>query len=1140
VLAGPGASWRNALVAISTALDDGTPSRRFVRNLALSLSGGAILAVVGATAAQAQDNGAGTASDGAGAARSGNATAVGNRSGSDTSQTAASGAGGSVQVTTQTAGIANVGVAVADTGGNTAIGNSSTNTATGEQTSLDALGGATSSGTVGNASNGSAFVSTGDASAVGNQSNTTLDQSANGSLGGILVVNQVGGVVNAGVALAQSGGNDATGNSSTNEAGVLQTADTTQGLASNSGSARNQSDGLATIWTGTASAVGNDSDTKVTQSSTGDAGGDGPGGLVLVPQAGVVVNAGLAVASSGDNEATGNSSTNTAHVEQSALVGVDNLGGQDIDALGILASNSGEAATDSDGTAEIATGAAHASGNESRTTLSQTSETGVDGLGLVMQPQVAAVGNVGVGAASTGDNTATGNEASSEVFAGQTAQLASDNGLLAPAGFATFTAAAGIASNSASATAATDGSAAVHTGAASATGSHSETDLAQDADGQVDGLGVVLQTQAAAVANAGLATATTGDNDAVGNTSQTFVGLDQLAEQDSGNLTDPTLTVIGIATASNAGELDAASDGTAEIGTGAATSVGSTSATELWQTDHGHAPGLVVDTQLAPVANLGVAAANTGRNRATGNAADLDNPAGEGGISNQVFVSQRAQILSRNDDGAPTQELLVVGPSTAANQASATTATDGTARIATGEAEARGNVSRTAVAQDPHSTVSGLGGAIGTQVAGVVNAGAAAADSGDNEATGQETEDSNLLDQTARVGSFNTGAGGTDFTVVGPATASNSADVGVAADGTARIGTGRAVATGNASSTDLSQDQHDEVDGHGLVIGTQVAGVANVGVAVANSGSNTATGNESVNRVLDSINPDNFTGAAIQSAGVNSTTDDPAETTLLGGATASSSASAHETSDGEACVCTGDAVASGNVSSTTLDQDLDLSTGSGLVVLTEAGEVLNAGLGVANTGINEATGNSSSNTVDATQDVNIDDALLEPLDGPQVASNGFDAADTSAGSGKVGTGDATATGNLSTTSFGQAATADGPLALSTLTGGTANVGAGIANAGLNSATGNDSTNLAELAQTADGSGLVANQGRIANDSDGTGIVGDPDCAPAPEAPSGPAAPSLPRTGGPIEVEAAIGLLLLLAGLGARRRARQVL
>jgi LPXTG-motif cell wall-anchored protein len=241
-------------------------------------------------------------------------------------------------------------------------------------------------------------------------------------------------------------------------------------------------------------------------------------------------------------------------------------------------------------------------------------------------------------------------------------------------------------------------------------------------------------------------------------------------------------------------------------------------------------------------------------------------------------------------------------------------------------------------------------------------------------------------------------------------------------------------------------------------------------------------------------------------------------------------------------VCTGNAVASGNVSTTNLVQDLDTSTGSGLVVLTQAGGVLNAGVGLANSGLNLAIGNISDNAADATQTSTINDAL-DPNDvvGPQVAHNGGGANNASDGAGLVGSGNAKATGNQSTTNFVQAADVDSDLAIATIAGGTTNTGLGLANSGLNLGIGNASTNRAHLIQNADGAGIVSNDGTADNNSDGTAKIGDPNCdvpgesTPTTPVPGTPGAASLPKTGGELEAEALVGMLLLLAGFGLRRK-----
>jgi hypothetical protein len=157
--------------------------------------------------------------------------------------------------------------------------------------------------------------------------------------------------------------------------------------------------------------------------------------------------------------------------------------------------------------------------------------------------------------------------------------------------------------------------------------------------------------------------------------------------------------------------------------------------------------------------------------------------------------------------------------------------------------------------------------------------------------------------------------------------------------------------------------------------------------------------------------------------------------------------------------------------------------------------------------------------------------------GPQTASTSLGGGNTSDGTAKIGTGRATAIGNDSTTTFVQAAALDSDFAVTALTGVTANAGLAQALTGDNAATGNDSVNDADLFQSAEGAGLAANSGEYRNASDGTAQIGDPDCAPAEEGPGQPGAPGLPKTGGPLEVEAAIGLMLLLLGFGLTRRSR---
>jgi hypothetical protein len=1438
-----------------TGIVDHPASGRFVRNVALSLSGGALLTLLGAGAAHAQD--ASTQSAGLGATGTGDATALGNHSGSTTTQGGTiSGAQGSVQVITQTGGINNNGVAVANTGGNTATGNSSTNSANALQNGQGGAGAAVNNGQAANGSNGIAFVTTGNASAVGNESSTTLTQttSARGALGGILVLTQDSTVTNSGRAFAGTGGNDATGNDSSNDAGLDQGFLIGMGLGSNSGKATNDSDGRATIATGNASAMGNVSESSVTQSSNGAAGGDdGAGGLILIPQTAEITNRGRARATTGGNDATGNESTNgvdvfqrvgdpdniiiffandpglasnsaeaanwssgtadiatgdagavgnqsSSSIRQSAesdltehggltllpqAARIDNLGrarantggneaignesqnaplaapgGADVDQIqGVITipdfpgffsgtldsgvgSNTAQAANNSDGRATVTTGDAVAAGNRSTSDLSQTSTANASTTNIY--PQVASITNAGSAFAGTGANEAFGNDSTSNAYMAQNSALPStgfDRGVVSNAARSSSTSdgAASITTGSASAvgnesgtalsqvidpiglvlpvqaaavvnagnataltgantatgnssfnnssleqdtflfsqdtftptinvglgidanqgqsTNTSDGTASIATGSAAAVGNESNTTLAQQSTGTVEGLGLVVNTQAAAVLNAGTARATTGGNRATGNRSDNETpnpstdASTQLAGIGSfnSNLESPITVNTPLATVANSGTAENASDGTATIETGSARATGTRSATRVGQSESGTVSGIgaIINTQAAGVVNAGAADANTGGNRATGNRSinyaefDQDAEVGDGNVGVQNVVINAVPTI------------------TASNSATASNASDGTADIDTGSADALGNASTTDVSQDPGNTVSGLGLVVSTQVAGVANLGAGTANTGLNRATGNasrnlsEPNDAGAeLDQTALIEDGNRG-GDVIITAFGPMTAANQGLVGNASDGTARIRTGGAQAQGNVSTTSITQAQEGSISDLGVVIDTQVAGVANVGVAAANSGGNRAIGNISANLADESGADGEFasiatfetggpltltsfgpmtannagtltnssdgtaqigTGSATASGNVSSTdisqhqvsaaTDgidvgtqvagvanvglgvansganraignasgfiDPATLTfgggtpntatsqhtaalltstpaptdpviVLGPATAANEAETSNSSDGEACVCTGDAVASGNISSTTLTQELDTSVGAGAVVLTEAAGVLNAGVGVANSGLNRALGNVSQNLADSGQNATANSGLAAGgVVGPQTVHNGGGATNASDGTGKVGTGKATATGNKSTTTFVQAAAVDSDLAVATIAGGTTNTGLGLANSGRNLGVGNASVNVARLDQAADGAGLVSNQGTASNESDGQGLVGNPDCLVpgVPGAPKGPTTPgvsSLPKTGAPLEVEAAVGLMLLLAGFGLRRR-----
>jgi hypothetical protein len=302
-------------------------------------------------------------------------------------------------------------------------------------------------------------------------------------------------------------------------------------------------------------------------------------------------------------------------------------------------------------------------------------------------------------------------------------------------------------------------------------------------------------------------------------------------------------------------------------------------------------------------------------------------------------------------------------------------------------------------------------------------------------------------------------------------------------------------------------------------VGPQIGLIANVGVGVANSGINAAVGNLS-NSVATASQASQF-GNVVPS-------------TVNGPLTVGNQGVATNSSDGDACVCTGSATATGNVSTSTLSQDLVIGVDDGLSVVPMDGVILNAGFGLANSGVNLALGNISTNSATAGQVTTLAVGAPDSL-GPQTFVNGGGAENASAGAGKVGTGNAKADGNIASSELAQGVTVDGAGAFALVNGGIGNVGAGIANAGVNAGIGNASTNTATLEQGAEGMGTVANQGLASNRSEGVGGVGDPNCdVPGETTPGTPGQATLPKTGGPLEVEAAVGLLLLLAGFSVRR------
>jgi hypothetical protein len=334
-----------------------------------------------------------------------------------------------IQIGGQSAGVTNSGSASANTGGNTAIGNNSSNTLTvggsGGLVNVPVdLGGSTNT-----SSESTAAITTGPANAVGNSSGTGVGQSnASGNQVNSFLAgqNQSSGVTNSGSASANTGGNTAIGNNSTNIASLPSTSGGLAGVGVTLGGSVNNSTGSATINTGAANAVGNDSATNVGQASLqggggpggGGPGGGGPGGgrpgvaaVGGIGGAGVgtapcssgrfapfqevgVRNQGQANANTGDNTAIGNNSANTADLAGGS--GQTVSGGL----LGVGISIGGPV-NNSSGSAVINTGPANAVGNFSDTTIGQTQSTCPQVLTVAGRPGVIVPAGVPVARAGT-------------------------------------------------------------------------------------------------------------------------------------------------------------------------------------------------------------------------------------------------------------------------------------------------------------------------------------------------------------------------------------------------------------------------------------------------------------------------------------------------------------------------------------------------------------------------------------------------------------------------------------------------------------------------------------------------------------------------------------------------------------------
>ena len=608
---------------------------------------------------------------------------------------------------------------------------------------------------------------------MGNAATTSISQSTNADgFNGIALISQNFDSVNSGIAEAISGDNVASGNESINVARSRQGAFTSGTVGANTANSTNDSDGLAIILTGDASATGNTAQTAGSQIANAKP-GPTPG-IALIDQTADVRSFGNARAVSGGNTAFGNASTNLA----SAVQGTASARGPPLPA----AVNLSNVTNSSNGTAQIDTGTATATGNEANTSITQEDEA-PDTLPNVVESE-ASVSNRGIGFAGSGGNFAVGNASTNTALASQGAAGGSVAANLAEAlsrsnGTATITtgwsdalgnkattvtddgtvvnrgiaravsganraignfsgntaenvqraSAARIATNLASGRNKSDGTATITTGSASALGN----------DAMTEGAGTVI--------NRGVADAISGNNSATGNGSSNTAFNGQLA--------------VG-SFATNLASAENHSSGTALVDTGAADATGNRAVTVVSQDDEGDDDLFVHIEQDVTVINRGFATAVSGNNSATGNAS-----------SNTAETVQRA-----------------FGFRFAVNSANTVSNSTGVASILTGSATATGNIARTTADQVATVLPEAHPFALVDQTLTVRNIGDATAISGRNVGTGNGSVNTGLNDQ---------------FASAAAAIHPNVADTQNNSVGVVTVDTGTSAAVGN--STDVAGSQ---------------------------------------------------------------------------------------------------------------------------------------------------------------------------------------------------------------------------------------------------------------------------------------------------------------------------------------------
>jgi len=607
--------------------------------------------------AQAVDNElTGTAS-----VTTGNAKASGNNASTSVTQKAEG--NGSVN---QTATVENIGTADANTGDNEAFGNLVDNDLDVDQSADEDgfVGGAqVNAQAVDNELTGAASITTGDADASGNYSSTGIAQwasTSNGASGGVASASQAASVTNHGEANANTGENFAAGND------VVNDLEADQGIEIrgppiggvfviavidplNEQAVDNDLVGTASVATGDASASGNAASTSISQEACASC----EDGYASITQTAEVNNVGIANANTGRNHVVGNDIDNDLDVDQS--LDFDLLIGDAFVDLTYAPVNAQAVDNDATGSASLVTGDASASGNRASNSIRQKASAA----GNVDIVQSATVNNHGEANANTGENYVAGNAVDNDLDVDQALDFELTLGdLVADLTYTPFNAQA--VDNDLS------GTAALATGDASASGNVASTGISQE----VCATGTGSIGQHAKVTNSGVANANTGRNDVIGNDLVNDLFADQSLELDI--LIGDAFVDLSYAPF-NAQAVDNDLDGAAALTTGNANALGSWSSTGVAQS--ANVEGTFNHDSSIEISNAGDADANSGDNFVAGN-----------DIVNDLFVDQSLEFDVTLGD------LFVDLTGFAFNAQAVDNDAEGTSALATGDADATGNV----------------------------------------------------------------------------------------------------------------------------------------------------------------------------------------------------------------------------------------------------------------------------------------------------------------------------------------------------------------------------------------------------------------------------------------------------------------